>query len=131
MKEMPLNHLAIAWQTSGGNPEVRAGIEAELQNRINNNRLYSREWLLHCNKTLNKVLSVHFIPTSEGFKNHGEYVTVLELTPKAEELAELLMNTVATPPVDTYGVIVCKVLNGDDADKVIAFDTKDILQVNI
>lgn len=129
--DMTLEHLAIAWQTSAGNPEVHAAIEGELQARIAKNKQYSREFLFYVNKTKNKVLSVHFIPTSEAFKNYGEYVTVLELKPEAEVLAELLMNIAAKPATDTYGSITCQVLNGDEADKLISFDTKDILLVKL
>ena len=56
LQDLDIYRLTILWQASGGNPELKALIENELQKRIATNKNFSREYLFKVSKIQNHAI---------------------------------------------------------------------------
>ena len=133
LTQLELNALAILWQASNGDLALRTNIENELQARIANNEIYSREYLFRVSHLQNHAVGINFIPSSESYLNYGANVTVSILL-NDEEINEIGQNHFANPQINTYGNVKATVLVEDNltpnqiADLATeGFNTSDIL----
>ncbi len=135
LRELDIHKLTLLWQASGGNPQLKALIESELQNRIVLNKNFSREYLFKVSKILNHAITISFIPTTDSYNEYGANVTI-DLLLSDSEMEELLKNLSANPPINTYGQIRAKALVKDNLTENqilrlqnIGFHTNEILEV--
>ena len=133
--ELDVHRLTILWQTSGGNPQLKALIETELQNRIATNKNFSREYLFKVSKIQNHAITISFIPTTVSYNDYGASVTV-DLLLNDSEIEELLKNYSANPPINSSGQLRAKALVKDKLNENqlsrlenVGFHTNEILEV--
>jgi hypothetical protein len=133
--ELDVHRLTILWQASGGNPQLKALIETELQNRIVLNKNFSLEYLFKVSKVQNHAITISFIPTTDSYNEYGANVTI-DLLLSDSEMKELLKNFSANPPINTFGQIRAKALVKDNLTENqisrlenIGFHTNEILEV--
>jgi hypothetical protein len=128
----PLQSIAILWETSIRNSELRNTVEQILQHRIMTNKLYSIEKLHQI--SVKGASTIYFIPTTPSYKLYGQYVTLINLDLTTEQLKNLIANRLQNPPIESYGLIKAKILNTiddekEDAQKLIVFNTNEILEI--
>lgn len=134
-KEYDINKLVILWQASESNPEIRIKIEEILNNRIDKNQTFSREFIFDKLFIGKKSLVISFIPTSESFKKFGQNI-VIEENYNENEIIELLNNFREKPPKNTFGTVTAKLLITDEFSeeqieslKLKGFHTNEILSI--
>lgn len=132
-KDFDINKLVILWQATENQPEIRNQIEQILNERIESNESFSREFIFDILFIGKKSLTISFIPTSKSFKKYGQTV-VVEGNYNDTEAKELLQNFRLNPPKNTFGIVPVNPLYIDDLNeeqidalKKDGFKTKDIL----
>jgi hypothetical protein len=108
------------------NPELKSALETELQNRIDNNTNFSREYLVRESIVNNHALGIQFIPNTESYNNYGRNITVA--VSENEDLEGLIQNYTANPPINTFGNIRLRVLvdNNLTQEQIEALDNEGI-----
>lgn len=134
-KEYDINKLVILWQASENNPDIRIKIEEILNNRIDKNQTFSREFIFDNLFIGKKSLVISFIPTSESFKKFGQNI-VIEENYNENEINELLNNFREKPPKNTFGIVKATLLITDEFSeeqieslKLNGFHTKEVLSI--
>ncbi len=134
LQEMELSQLVMLWQAAGGNPQFKLLIEAELQNRIQGNANFSREYFFDICKIKNHAVTVLFIPTSKAYELYGPNLTI-DILLTEEEMQEMFKNYSAKPSVNTTGTIKAKILVKNNLSKEqienaenIGFHTSEIFE---
>lgn len=135
LQDLDVHRLTILWQASGGNPELKALIENELQKRIATNKNFSREYLFRVSKIQNHAITISFIPTTNSHNDYGANVTI-DLLLNDSEFEELIKNYSSDPPINTSGQLRAKALVKDKLTEEemlrlenIGFHTNEILEV--
>lgn len=128
--EMTTDRLATMWLVSDRNPELKIALNQELQNRIGTNTSFSREFFFGWKMQGGKVMNIYFIPGSESYLVHGQYITALEFQFDGEDAATLAMNCAAEPPTNTQGQVSVDILatNEEKNQKIVSFSTKDVMK---
>jgi len=108
LENLNIDTLCELYIGAENNLILKAQIEEELTNRIDNNTNYSRESLVRTSIVNNHALGIQLIPTTESYNNYGRNVTVA--VSENEELEGLLQNYAANPPKNTFGNIKLRVL---------------------
>ena len=121
-----LNQLTILWFASEYNLPLREEIEDKLQKLMVTNKRFSREVLFELNFVYKRVIAVHFIPTSNAFKEYGAFVTMRKLL-DIEEIKQNYENK-----IETFGCIKASgfVSEGlESRDLEMSFLTNEILEI--
>lgn len=135
LKEYDLTKLAILWDASEHNLDLRNLIEKELKQRIQNNENFSREYLFKICKIEEHAITISFIPTTEAYKKYGPHITI-DIILEEEEKNEISQNYNSEPSTNSYGRMKAKALvTNDMSEKQIkdlrnkGFHTNEILEV--
>lgn len=135
LQEYDIHKLTKLWQASNGNPDFKKLVEQELQNQTLANTNFSREYLFKVSKVQKHTITISFIPTTDSYKDYGEYIRV-DLLFCDKEIEELLRNYSQIPPINTFGILRAKALDKEKLTEIqIAkleqkgFHTQEILEV--
>jgi len=135
IKDYDLESLTTLWLASNSDQELKTEIEKEIQNRILSNKKYSIENVYEASKVRNGVINVYFIPTTDAYKNYGQYLTI-DLKFEVGEESELLKNITSKPKIETFGTVKALLLFKDQLAqdqteilKNLEFQTNEILRV--
>ena len=136
LKKYNLQKLTTLWQSSDSNIELKNQIENELKIKIQNNKIFSKEYLfVDASKMQKHPITVEFIPTTNAYKFYGANVTI-DLLLSDAEMIELLKNRATKPPLKTSGQIKARALVIDNMTKEqitqlekVGFHTTEILRI--
>jgi hypothetical protein len=133
LNQFDLNGLTILWQSAQTIPngvDFLNSVEEALQERVENNENFSREYLFQTCILQKQIIGISFIPTTAAYKNYGESITINNVFDDFERI-EMSRNCEANPQKNTYGMVKAWSAVPDHSGKLLQFDfhTKEIREI--